>query len=140
MASSMKACRFSGIVLSPVDKNGQPVFGYLKTHDIVALDLHSDLVVLSSCDSAAGCNLSSEGVSGLSRAFLSAGAKRVVSTLWSVDDEISKELMISFYTGLLREDLDPPGAMRRSQVKMMRNSRTVAPYYWVAFNIISTIQ
>jgi CHAT domain-containing protein len=131
---------FSGIVLSLVGHDGQPVFGYLKTHDILGLDLHSDLVVLSACDSAAGINLSGEGVAGLNHAFLSAGAKRVVSTLWGVDDETSKELMISFYTGLLRDGLDPPEALRRSQIQIMRNSRTRAPYYWAAFNITSAIQ
>ena len=120
---------FSGIVLSLVGQQGQPVFGYLKTHDIANLDLRSDLVVLSSCNSAAGINLSGEGVTGLNHAFLSAGAKHVVSTLWSVDDETTKELMIAFYSGMLRENLDPREALRRSQVKIMRNPRTSAPFF-----------
>jgi CHAT domain-containing protein len=131
---------FSGIVLSLVDQYGQSVFGYLKTHDIENLDLRSDLVVLSSCDSSVGLSLSGEGVSGLNHAFLSAGAKRVVSTLWSVDDETSRELMIAFYSGTLRDGLDPPEALRRSQVKIMRNPHTVAPFYWAAFTITSAIR
>jgi len=129
---------FSGIVLSLVDQNGRPVSGYLKTHDIANLELHSDLVVLSSCDSAAGVNLNGEGVTGLGHAFLNAGAKQVVSTLWSVDDETSKELMISFYTGMLRDGLNPSEALRRSQLKIMLNSRTAAPYYWAAFIVTLT--
>jgi CHAT domain-containing protein len=131
---------FSGIVLSLVDRDGQPVFGYLKAHDIASLDLRSDLVVLSSCDSAVGVNLSGEGVTGLSHAFLSAGARRVVSTLWSVDDETSRELMTTFYSGMLRDGLDPPEALRRSQEKVMRSARSAAPYYWAGFIITSTTQ
>jgi CHAT domain-containing protein len=129
---------FSGMVLSLVGQDGHPVFGYLKAHDIARLDLRSDLVVLSSCDSAGGVNLSGEGVVGLSRSFLSAGARRVVSTLWSVDDETSRELMTTFYSGMLRDGLDPSEALRRSQAKMMRNARTAAPYYWAGFIITST--
>jgi CHAT domain-containing protein len=110
----------------------------LKTHDVASLDLRSDLVVLSSCDSSAGVNLSGEGVTGLRHAFLSAGAKRVVSSLWSVDDEGSKNLMIAFYSGMLRDSLDPPEALRRSQLQIMRNPPTTAPYYWAAFTITST--
>jgi tetratricopeptide (TPR) repeat protein len=130
---------FSGIVLSLVDQYGQPVFGYLKIHDIASLNLRSDLVVLSSCDSSAGVNLSGEGVIGLSHAFLSAGAKRVVSTLWGVDDEGSKDLMIAFYSGMLRDGLDPPEALRRAQLQIVHSLHSGAPYYWAAFTMTSTV-
>jgi CHAT domain-containing protein len=128
----------SGIVLSLVNKDGEPVFGYLRRHDVENLTVHSDLVVLSSCDSAAGLNLSGEGATGLNYAFLSAGATRVLSTLWSIDDETSKELMIAFYSRMLREGLDPVEALRRSQMKIMRNPSTAAPYYWAGFTITTT--
>ena len=131
---------FSGVILSQVDKSGQPVFGYLKTQDVADLDLHFDLVVLSSCDSAAGVNLSGEGVTGLNRAFLSAGARRVVSTLWSVDDDASKQFMTAFYTAMLRDGLYPPEALQRSQLQIMRNPRTAAPYYWAGFAITSVAE
>ena len=130
---------FSGIVLSLVGSDGRPIFGYLKTHDIAQLELRSELVVLSSCDTAAGVNLSGEGVTGINHAFLSAGARRVISTLWSVDDKISDKLMIAFYRDMLREGLEPSEALRRSQIEIMLNSRTAAPYYWAAFNITSTV-
>ena len=129
-------CQTSPVV---VTQDGQPVFGYLKAHDISRLDLAYDLVVLSSCDSAAGVNLSGEGVEGLSHAFLSAGSRRVISTLWSVDDEASKKFMISFYTGMLREGLDPAEALRESEINMMRSTSMKAPYYWAAFNLTSII-
>jgi tetratricopeptide (TPR) repeat protein len=130
---------FSGIVLSLVNRDGQPVFGYLNAHSIAESDLPFDLVVLSSCDSAAGPTLTGEGVLGLNHAFLSAGARRIVSTLWSVDDDATTEFMADFYNGLLRRGLDPAEALRQSQLKMMRNPHTASPFYWAGFTITSTV-
>lgn len=129
----------SAIILSLVNKEGEPVFGYLRPHDVENLTLRSDLVVLSSCDSSAGVNLSGEGTMGLTHAFLTAGATRVVSTLWGVDDETSKRLMVDFYTGVLREGLEPGEALRRSQLKTMGNPETSAPYYWAGFTLTSIV-
>ncbi len=129
----------SGIVLSLVNREGQPVFGYLKRQDVENLTLHSDLVVLSSCDSGSGPNFSGEGATGLNYAFLSAGATRVLSTLWSVDDETSKELMVGFYSGMLQDGLAPAEALRQSQMKLRQNPATSAPYYWAGFTITTTI-
>jgi tetratricopeptide (TPR) repeat protein len=128
----------SGIVLSLVNPEGQPVFGYLKNHDVENLNLRFDLVVLSSCDSGAGRNLNGEGMTGLNHAFLSAGATRVLYTLWSVDDDTSKELMVAFYGAIFRDGLDPAEALRRSQMKLLHNPATRAPYFWAGFTITST--
>jgi CHAT domain-containing protein len=128
---------FSGLVLSLVSPDGHPVFGYLKTHDIGNLDLHPDLVVLSACDSGAGSNLSGEGVTGLAYAFLNAGARQVASTLWDVDDEVTKDLMINFYKEMYRAGLDPADALRQSQILMMQSPHRSAPYYWAGFEITS---
>jgi tetratricopeptide (TPR) repeat protein len=128
----------SGIVLSLVNREGQPISGYLMRHDVENLNLRSDLVVLSSCDSGSGPNFNGEEVTGLNHAFLSAGAMRVISTLWSVDDETSKELMIAFYSAMLRDGLNPAEALRQSQMKLMRNPATSAPYYWAGFTITTT--
>jgi CHAT domain-containing protein len=129
----------SAIILSLVNKEGEPVFGYLRPHDVANLTLHSDLVVLSSCDSSGGVNLSGEGTMGLIHAFLSAGATRVLSTLWSVDDETSRRLMVDFYRGILHERLEPAEALRRSQLKIMANPATSAPYFWAGFTITTTV-
>lgn len=129
----------SGIILSLVNREGQPVSGYLMRHDVENLSLRSDLVVLSSCDSGSGPNFKGEGVTGLNHAFLSAGANRVVFTLWSVDDEISKKLMTTFYSAMLQDGLSASEALRRSQIKLMRNPTTSAPYYWAGFTITSTV-
>jgi CHAT domain-containing protein len=128
---------FSGLVLSLVSPDGRPVFGYLKTHDIANLDLHPELVVLSDCDSGTGSNLSGEGVTGLAYAFLHAGARQVASTLWDVDDEVTKELMVRFYKEMYTAGLDPADALRQSQILMMQSPHRSAPYYWAGFEIIS---
>ena len=129
----------SGLVLSLVAPDGQPVAGFLKVHDIASLRLESQLVVLSSCDSGAGDSLGGEGVTGLAHAFLQAGARQVVSTLWSVDDETSKQLMVDFYRQIYVNGADPAEALRRSQLKMMKRPRRSAPYYWAGFEITSIV-
>jgi CHAT domain-containing protein len=128
---------FSGLVLSLVSPEGRPVFGYLKTHDIGNLDLHPELVVLSDCDTGTGSNLSGEGVTGLAYAFLHAGARQVASTLWDVDDEVTKELMVRFYKEMYSAGLAPADALRQSQIQMMQSPHRSAPYYWAGFEIIS---
>lgn len=128
---------FSGLILSLVSPDGRPVFGYLKTHDIANLDLHPELVVLSACDSGAGNNLSGEGVTGLTYAFLHAGARQVASTLWDVDDDVTKDLMINFYKEMYSAGLDPADALRQSQILMMQSPHRSAPYYWAGFEITS---
>jgi CHAT domain-containing protein len=127
----------SGLVLSLVSSDGRPVPGYLKIQDIASLRLSSELVVLSSCDSGAGDEVGGEGVTGLAHAFLQAGARQVVSTLWSVDDETTRQLMVDFYREMFLNDADPAEALRRSQMKMMIRPRRSAPYYWAGFEITS---
>ncbi|MGA9673287.1 MAG: CHAT domain-containing protein [Terracidiphilus sp.] len=126
---------FSGLVFSLLEHDGSPRFGFLKAHDIARLSVPADLVVLSACDSAAGENVNGEGVMGLSYAFLRAGAKQVISTLWSIDDAKSKELMIAFYQEFLRNGGSAPQALRLSQTKLMRTPATSAPYYWAGFTL-----
>ena len=127
----------SGLVLSMVSPEGHPVGGFLKIDDIASLRLPAELVVLSSCDSGAGDNLGGEGVTGLPHAFLEAGARRVVSSLWSVDDTTTRQLMVDFYREMFLNGADPAEALRRSQLKMMARPRRSAPYYWAGFEITS---
>ena len=128
---------FSGLVFSLVGKDGNPRFGFLKAHDIARLNVRAELVVLSACDSAAGQNLSGEGVMGLSYSFLRAGAKQVVSTLWSIDDAKSKDLIIGFYKELTKNGGNVSAALRQSQLTVMRQRRSSAPYYWAGFELTS---
>jgi CHAT domain-containing protein len=128
---------FSGLVFSLVSPDGSPVFGYLKARDIANLNLRSDMVVLSACDSGAGNNLSGEGVTGLPYAFLHAGVRQVVSTLWKVDDETSRELMVGFYKEIFLNGNEPAEALRRGQLIIMQSAHRSAPYYWAGFEITS---
>ncbi len=122
----------SGLILSLVGKRGEPQDGFLRLSDIYGLKLSADLVVLSSCDSGLGKDLSSEGIIGLPRAFLRAGAKSVIATLWKVDDEATAKLMTHFYDHL-RQGEGPASALRNAQLQLSRNEQWSHPYYWAAF-------
>ena len=128
---------FSGLVFSMIGPDGSPRLGVLKAHDIARLNVPAELVVLSACDSAAGENVSGEGVMGLSYAFLHAGARQVISTLWSVDDARSRELMIVFYQEFMRNGGNAAEALRQSQLTVMRQHSNSAPYYWAGFELTS---
>jgi CHAT domain-containing protein/tetratricopeptide (TPR) repeat protein len=128
---------FSGLVFSLFEQDGSARFGFLKAQDIARLNVPAELVVLSACDSAAGENLSGEGVMGLSYSFLRAGARQVVSTLWSIDDVKSRELMIAFYKELMRNGGNTAAALRQSQLIVMRQPHSSAPYYWAGFELTS---
>ena len=128
---------FSGLVLSTLGPDGSARSGFLKAHDISSLGVSADLVVLSACDSATGQNLSGEGMMGLSYSFLRAGAKQVVSTLWSVDDAKSRELMVAFYAELMQNGGNAAAALRQSQLTVMHRRHSSAPYYWAGFELAS---
>jgi CHAT domain-containing protein/Tfp pilus assembly protein PilF len=123
----------SGLVLSLVDEKGRPQNGFLKLQDIYNLNLPADLVVLSACQTALGKEIRGEGLVGLTRGFMYAGAKRVVSSLWKVDDVATAELMKRFYQGMLAEKMRPAEALRQAQLAMWRQKRWASPYYWAAF-------
>jgi CHAT domain-containing protein len=124
---------FSGLVLSLVDKQGKQQNGFLGLEDIYNLDLPVDMVVLSACETGLGKEIKGEGLIGLTRGFMYAGASRVVASLWSVDDVATAELMSRFYKGILREGLSPATALRQAQIEMWRQKRWRNPYYWGGF-------
>ena len=123
----------SGIVLSLVDEKGAPQDGFLRLQDVFNLDLPADLVVLSACRTALGKEVRGEGLIGLTRGFMYAGAARILASLWKVDDEATQQLMASFYQGLLQGHLEPAAALRRAQLQMLRQKDWQSPYYWSAF-------
>jgi len=124
----------SGLVLSLVDKEGNPQNGFLRLHDIYNLNLNADLVVLSACQTALGKDIRGEGLIGLTRGFMYAGAPRVVASLWKVDDEATAELMKRFYQFMLGEEqLPAAAALREAQISIMNEKRWQSPYYWAAF-------
>lgn len=123
----------SGLVLSLVDPGGREQPGFLSLAETYNLDLTADLVVLSGCETALGKDVRGEGVIGLARGFLYAGAARVMASLWRVQDRSTAELMRHFYTALLPGGLRPSAALRQAQLEMLRESRWSDPYYWAGF-------
>jgi CHAT domain-containing protein/Tfp pilus assembly protein PilF len=125
----------SGVVLSLVDQQGRPQDGFLRLYDIYNTKLDADLVVLSACQTALGKEVAGEGLVGLTRGFMYAGASRVVASLWQVEDRATAELMGRFYQAMLSRGERPGAALRSAQVSMWRDKRWQAPYYWAAFTL-----
>jgi CHAT domain-containing protein len=123
----------SGLVLSLFDKNGKPQDGFLRMHEIYNLQMPADLVVLSACQTALGKEVRGEGLIGLTRGFMYAGAARVIASLWQVDDLATAELMKRFYRGMLKDGMRPAEALRAAQLEMLRNPRWATPYFWAGF-------
>lgn len=123
----------SGLALSMVDRAGQPQAGFLHLHDIYNLRLNADLVVLSGCRTALGKEVRGEGLLGLTRGFLYAGAPRVLASLWQVEDQATAALMTRFYRALWQEHLRPAAALRAAQLALSRERRWRDPYFWAGF-------
>ena len=123
----------SGLVFSLVDAQGRPQNGFLQTPEIYNLKLNADLVVLSACQTALGKDVRGEGLVGMTRGFLYAGAARVLASTWRVPDRATSELMRRFYRGLFEERLTPAAALRAAQISMWRDSQFTEPYKWAAF-------
>ncbi len=125
----------SGVVLSLVDESGQPQDGFLRLHEIYNLKLNADLVVLSGCRTALGKEVKGEGLVGLTRGFMYAGARRVMASLWSVEDKATAELMKRFYAGMLNDGLSASAALRSAQIEMRKQKRSQSPYFWAPFTL-----
>jgi CHAT domain-containing protein/tetratricopeptide (TPR) repeat protein len=125
----------SGLVLSMVDEHGRPQDGFLDLEQIYQLKLPVDLVVLSACQTGLGRQIAGEGLVGLARGFMYSGASRVIASLWSVDDEVTSELMARFYQYLERDKKSPASALRAAQLDISRDPRWSSPYYWAGFQI-----
>ena len=125
----------SGLVFSMVDENGKPQNGFLEMADIYNLHLPIDMAVLSACETGLGKEIKGEGLLGLTRGFMHAGATRVVASLWKVNDAATAELMGRFYKGILKDKLEPAAALQRAQLEMSKKQRWSAAYYWAGFVI-----
>jgi CHAT domain-containing protein len=127
----------SALVLSRFDAGGNAVDGYLRVPDIEALNLSTYLVVLSSC-STVGTETVGEGMVGLPQAFFTAGAQRVIATLWAVDDGSSSALMQEFYRHLLGNAEAPAEALRAAQLTIRSRPEWSAPRHWAGFVLSGT--
>lgn len=125
----------SGLAFSLVDEQGNPQNGFLRLHDIFNLNLPAELVVLSACQTGLGEQIRGEGTIGLTRGFMYAGAKRVIVSLWNVDDEGTSQLMANFYQAMLLEGQEPAAALRAAQLELWSHPEWRSPYYWAAFTL-----
>ena len=123
------------MLLSVINERGELQRSLLSTPDVFNLGLSAELVVLSGCRTGLGQQIKGEGLIGLTGGFMYAGAKRVVVSLWSVDDQATAELMSRFYQGILKEGLSPAKALREAQLAILKQPRWQNPYYWAAFTI-----
>lgn len=125
----------SGVLLSMVDENGQPQDGFLQLNEIYNLNLQADLVVLSACQTGLGKEIKGEGLIGLTRGFMYAGATRVVASLWKVDDAATAQFMSYFYQEMFTNQKKPAAALRAAQLKMSKHRAWKSPFYWAGFII-----
>jgi Uncharacterized protein conserved in bacteria len=125
----------SGLLLSLVNEAGQTEDGFLQLHEIYNLNLPVDMVVLSACETGLGKKVRGEGLIGLTRGFMYAGARRVVASLWQVSDPSTSKLMKYFYQAMLKEGMPPAAALRAAQLKMFKQPERQSPYYWAAFEL-----
>lgn len=125
----------SGLVLSSTDEQGNLQDGFLQTHKIFNLNLSTELVTLSNCDATISKNAQEEGLTGLTRSFIYAGAKRVMTSLWSTNDPSSTELMKKFYQKTLKENQSPALALRAVQLEMLQSEKYKSPFYWAGFQL-----
>jgi len=126
----------SGIVLSLIDKQGKSQRGFLRLTDIFNLNFPAELVVLSACQTGLGEEVKGEGLVGLTRGLMYAGAARVVVSLWNVDDEATSLLMSQFYSQMLQQGKTPAAALRAAQLKMWSQEQWRNPYSWSAFTLL----
>jgi CHAT domain-containing protein len=124
--------QFTGLALSLVGQ--KEADGFLRVDEVFNLRLGSPLVMLSACETGLGKERRGEGVIGLTRAFMYAGAPTVGVSLWSVSDKSTAELMPEFYRRLLAGGGSAPAsAMRAAQLSMIAGKKYSAPFYWSPF-------
>jgi CHAT domain-containing protein len=127
--------QFTGVVLSLVGNKSHD--GFLRTDEVFNLHLGSPLVVLSACETGLGKEKRGEGVMGLTRAFMYAGAPTVGVSLWSVADKSTADLMTDFYRRLLASgDVSSSAALREAQLSLIAGKKYSAPFYWAPFVLV----
>ena len=109
--------------------------GFLTAEEILTQSLQANLVVLSACDTGRG-QITGDGVIGLSRSFLAAGAENVMVSLWQVPDDATAQLMVEFYRQ--RQQLDNAQALRQAMLTTRQQYRD--PLAWAAFTLIGALE
>jgi len=120
----------SGLIKDESDEDG-----YLSIDEIVLLDLNARMVMLSACETGLGNIKRGDGMSGLARAFMVAGAQNVGVSLWEIDDEATAQFMWSVYRKVIRENKSFRTAYRETKAEFRADTRWSHPYYWAAFTM-----
>jgi len=130
----------SGLALAGVnqrnnkDRPARSDDGILTALEVAGLDLRgTQLVVLSACETGVGEAKVGDGVYGLRRALVIAGAQSQVLSLWKVDDNATKDLMVSYFTKMVKEGKGRHGALQETKRDMLKNPKYQHPYYWASF-------
>ena len=127
--------QFTGVVLSLVGNKTHD--GFVRTDEVFNLHLGAPLVMLSACETGLGKEKRGEGVMGLTRAFMYAGAPTVGVSLWSVADKSTADLMTDFYKRLLSaEGTTSSSALRGAQLAMISGKKYSAPFFWAPFVLV----
>jgi hypothetical protein len=123
----------SGLVFAGANRHAAAHDGLMTALEASALDLWgTELVVLSACETGMGKVENADGVFGLRRALVMAGAESQVMSLWKVDDEATRELMTSYYARLVKGG-GRSEALRQAQIELSRTAGHEHPYYWASF-------
>lgn len=144
LGDQVKRLSQPALVLSQPER-GEIEEGLLQFSDILDLKLNADLVVLSACDTGLGRLREGEGIIGLTRAFLYAGASSAVVSLWKVQDQSTSLLMERFYQNLKR-GLSKSEALRQAKLEIMKTRMNLkatglrydlaAPFFWAPFILV----
>ncbi len=126
--------RYSGLLLTSENTNSDDE-SILYVEEIYSLKLNADLVTLSACETGLGKVVRGEGIIGLTRGFLYAGAKNVVVSLWKVADNSTADLIIDFHANLLKKK-SKSQALQASKLKLLKNKQYSHPYFWSSFVLI----
>jgi len=121
---------FSALALARGNTRGE---GLLQASEIFNLPFSADLVVLSACETGLGQLVQGEGMVGLTRAFMYAGAGAIVASLWSVADASTAELMQTMYSDVVNNKASAADALRASKLSLIRNPETAHPFHWAPF-------
>jgi CHAT domain-containing protein len=124
---------FSGIACAKGEETREDEI--LQAGEISQLRIKADLVTLSSCESGYGKAVDNDGLQGLNRAFVYAGAPNVAFSLWKVYDKVSASLMVDFYAHILQGQSYSAG-LRAAKLRLLADPATASPHFWGAYMLI----
>ncbi len=125
-----------GLVL-PCNNESSSIPELIRASDIALLDLKNcRLASLSACETGLGIENTGQGLLGLRSAFISAGARCILASMWPVDDSATEQFMQNFYSGLLRDGATPQSALAEAQQSMQKNEKWSSPCYWACWTVV----